>query len=580
MLTPSRAWNRRDAVPDLVAELEHELGVSRLVATLLALRGVEGPAQAEAWLGKKLAGLHRPGLMAGMDTAACRLAAAIDGRQRILIHGDYDVDGSTSSSLLALFCRACSHEAIVWIPHRRIDGYGLSDSSLEAVKAHGAQLMVTVDCGIADGGWARRIEAETGCHVIITDHHLPQGYLPECTAVVNPNRPDCTYPDKHLAGVGVAWKLAWATAMVLCGSEKVTDRLRGFLTSALSLVAVGTVADCAPLDGENRILVHHGLKELARSDNPGLRALLAEARLDGEQPTAGDIGWKLAPLLNASGRMDSAMANIELLTASDAATAAPVLERIVAGNDERRRITQSLTADLIARADADPNLAARATLVFAGEGWHQGIVGIVASRLVDRFGKPSAVIAINDGQAKGSLRSIASVHLGDAIDACRHVLTRGGGHAIAAGITLEAGNVDAFIEAFERHVAARVAPGSLVPRTDYDAEAALAELDDDFFQHFEAMGPFGTGNREPVLRLADSTFAGRPRLFGKDGEHLKGPLTDAGGGMKELLAWRGKAIFGEVAAPGRRLDLLVRPEVHRWQGASQLRLVFVDGRPA
>jgi single-stranded-DNA-specific exonuclease len=580
VLTPSRAWQQRAVVPDLVAELEHELGVSRLVATLLALRGVEGSVEAGAWLGKKLSGLHKPGLMAGMETAARRLAGAIDRRERILIHGDYDVDGSTSASLLALFCRACSHEATVWIPHRRIDGYGLSDSSLEAVKAHDAQLMVTVDCGIVDGGWAKRIESETGCKVIITDHHLPQGYLPECTAVINPNRPDCAYPDKHLAGVGVAWKLAWATAMVLCDSEKVTERLRTFLTSALSLVAVGTVADCAPLDGENRILVHHGLKELARTDNPGLRALLAEAKLEAEQPTAGDVGWKLSPLLNASGRMDSAMANIELLTARDAATAAPVMARIVVGNDERRRITQTLTADLIAQADADPDLAARATLVFAGVGWHQGIVGIVASRLVDRFGKPSAVIAINDGQAKGSLRSIASVHLGEAIDACRHVLTRGGGHAIAAGITLEAGQVEAFKAAFERHVASRVAPGSLVPRTDYDADVSLADLDTDFFTHFEAMGPFGTGNREPVLRLANTTFAGRPKLFGKDGEHLKGPLTDAGGGMKELLAWRGKAIFGEVAAPGRRLDLLVRPEVHRWQGASQVRLVFVDGRPA
>jgi single-stranded-DNA-specific exonuclease len=578
MLTPSRAWQCRQTMPDLVAELEHDLGVSRLVATLLALRGVAGADHARAWMAKRLQDLHKPGLMAGMEVAAQRLARAINQHERILIHGDYDVDGSTSASLLALFCRACSHEATVWIPNRRIDGYGLSDSSLEAARTHNAQLMVTVDCGIADGGWAKRIEQETGCDVIVTDHHLPQGYLPECTAVVNPNRPDCTYPDKHLAGVGVAWKLAWATAMVLCGSEKVSERLRAFLTDALALVAVGTVADCAPLDGENRILVHHGLRELARTSNPGLRALLAEARLDGEAPSAGDIGWKIAPLLNASGRMDSAMANIELLTARDAATVAPVLERIVAGNDERRRITQTMTADLIAQAEADPALASRATLVFAGEGWHQGIVGIIASRLVDRFGKPAAVIAINDGLAKGSLRSIASVHLGEAIDACRGVLQRGGGHALAAGITLDPGKVGEFRDAFERHVATRIAPGSLVPRTDYDSEVQLAELDGDFLDQFQAMAPFGTGNREPLLRLAKASFAGRPRLFGKDGDHLKGPLTDAGGGMKELTAWRGKAIFGEVASPGRQLDLLVRPEVNRWQGSTSLRLVFVDGK--
>ena len=239
-----------------------------------------------------------------------------------------------------------------------------------------------------------------------------------------------------------------------------------------------------------------------------------------------------------------------------------------------------MTADLIAQADADPNLSSRSTLVYAGEGWHQGIVGIVANHLVDRFGKPSAVIAINDGQAKGSLRSIPSVHLGEAIEACRHVLTKGGGHAVAAGITLEASQIEAFKDAFERHVASRVAPGSLMPYTEYDAEVALSDLDSEFLKYFEAIGPFGMGNREPVLRLANAAFAVRPKLIGKNGEHLKGPLTDTGGGMKELFVWRGKAIFGDVAAPGRRLDLLVRPEIHHWQGASEMRLVFVDGRPA
>lgn len=576
MPTAVRAWQRRDVVPELVAELEHELGVSRLVATLLALRGIEGPDRAAAWLGKRLGDLHRPGLLAGMAEAAACLAEAINQRRRILIHGDYDVDGSTAAALLAQFCRACSHDAVVWIPHRRIDGYGLSESSLEAVRAHGAEVMVTVDCGIADGGWARRIEQETGCAVIITDHHLPQGPLPACRAVVNPNRRDCTYPDKHLAGVGVAWKLAWATAMELCASERVSDRLRGFLTSSLALVAIGTVADCAPLTGENRILVHHGLTELARTANPGLRALLAATRLDGEVPTAGDIGWKLSPLLNASGRMDSAMANIALLTAADAAAAAPVLERIVAGNDERRRITQALTADLIAQAEADTALGGRCTLVYAGAGWHPGIVGIVASRLVERFGKPAAVIAINDGQAKGSLRTVPLVHLGEAIEACRHTLERGGGHAMAAGITLAPGQVEAFRESFERHVAARTTPGALLPRTDYDAEAQVAELDGDFFGHLAAMGPFGTGNREPVLRLRAACLAARPRLFGKDGEHLRGAVTDAGGGMKELLAWRGRDLFPRLVQPGASLDLLVRPEVSRWQGAEQHRLVYID----
>lgn len=580
MLQPSRPWQCRPCIPELVAELEHDLGVSHLIATLLALRGVQGSEQANSWLSKRLQDLHRPFLMAGMEAGAQRLAAAINNREKILVHGDYDVDGSTSSALLVQFCRACNHDATVWIPHRRIDGYGLSESSLQAARDHSSQLMVTVDCGIADGGWAERIERETGCQVIITDHHLPQGYLPTCTAVINPNRPDCTYPDKHLAGVGVAWKLAWATAIVLSGSDKVTDRLRAFLTSSLALVAVGTVADCATLDGENRILVHHGLRELARTDNPGLRGLLVQAGLDSTTPTAGDVSWRLSPLLNASGRMDSAMANIELLTARDPATVAPVLERIVAGNEERKRITQTMTQDLIATAEADPLLGSRVTLVFAGEGWHPGIVGIVASRLVERFGKPTAVISIEEGLAKGSLRSIAAVHLGEAVDACRHLLTRGGGHAMAAGITLPPDRIADFREAFERHTAARVAPGSLVARTEYDYAATVAELDAGFFTHLETMAPFGNGNREPVILLPSATFAGRPRLFGKEGDHLRAPLTDAGGGMRELLAWKSKALFADLSAPGRRFDLLVRPETGHWRGEAQHRLVFVDGRAA
>ena len=577
MLTPARPWHCRQAPDDVVAELEHELRLGRVAARLLALRGVQGASAAQGFLAKRMADLHRPELMRDMATAATRLAQAIDRRERILIHGDYDVDGSTSASLLALFVRACSHEATAWIPHRRIDGYGLSEASLLAVQEHRAQVMVTVDCGIADHGFARRIEQEAGCAVIITDHHLPQGSLPQCTAVCNPNHPDCTYPDKHLAGVGVAWKLAWATAKVLCGGDKVTDRLRAFLLDSLSLVAVGTVADCASLDGENRILVHHGLQALQRTTNPGLRMLKEQTRLDGDI-AAGDVGWKIGPLLNASGRVGSAMANIRLLTATTDEDARTALTAIVAENDERKRLTQLLTDNLMAEAASNPIYRTRASLVFAGEGWHAGVVGIVASRLVEAYGKPAAVIAIQDGMGKGSLRSIPQVHLGEAIDACRPLLIKGGGHAMAAGLSIDPAQVPAFIAAFELHVAARVSPGQLAPRTDYDGEVAIAELDAEFFSQLEAMAPFGIGNPEPVLRLAHASFVSRPKLFGKDGGHLRGALTDVGGGMREFLAWRAKDHLATFSAGGSRFDLLVKPQAGRWRGELQPRLVFVDGK--
>ncbi len=577
MLTASRPWIARRAPADVIAELENDLRISRLGATLLALRGVQDQRQAEAFSAKRLADLHRPELMDGMAIAAQRLADAINRRERILIHGDYDVDGSTSASLLALFVRACSHQATAWIPHRRIDGYGLSEASLHAVEEHRSQLMITVDCGIADGGWAQRIEQTTGCTVIITDHHLPQAVQPDCTAVINPNKRGCPYPDKQLAGVGVAWKLAWATAKVLCQSDKLTPRLRDFLLDALALVAVGTVADCAALTGENRILVHHGLAALRRTTNPGLRSLLDLSRL-GEDLNATDIGWKIGPLLNAAGRVGSAMANIRLLTAETAAEAQVQLTAIVAENEERKRLTQILTTDLIAEAESNPLYRTRASLVFAGEGWHQGVVGIVASRLVEQFGKPACVIAIDNGQGKGSLRSIPQIHLGDAIDACRSLLVKGGGHAMAAGLSITAAKVPEFIEAFERHVAGRVPVGSLVQQTEFDAAAGIAELDGDFFAQLDQLGPFGIANPEPVIRVMQATFISRPRLFGRDGDHVKGALTDPGGGMREFLAWRASKHAPVFGAAGMRFDLLLRPQAARWRGELQPRLVFVDGK--
>jgi single-stranded-DNA-specific exonuclease len=576
MLTAARPWCLRPAPADVIAELEHDLKIGRASATLLALRGVADAKSAETYTARRLADLHKPELMLHMETAAKLLADAITQRKRILIHGDYDVDGSTAASVLSLFVRACSHEAVAFIPHRRIDGYGLSEASLHAVQEYHADLMITVDCGIADGGWAGRIEAETGCRVIITDHHLPQATLPQCHAICNPNQAGCPYPDKGLAGVGVAWKLAWATAKLLCGSERLTSRLRDFLLDSLALVAIGTVADCAVLNGENRILVHHGLMALRRTANPGLRALLDHTRL-GDDLTASDIGWKIGPLLNAAGRVGSAMDNITLLTTPHVDEAAHMLKAIIEENEERKRLTQMLTTDLISEAEHNPIYRTRSSLVFAGEGWHQGVVGIVASRLVEAFGKPACVIAIDQGQGKGSLRSVPQIHLGEALDACRSLLIKGGGHAMAAGLSIKAEQVSAFIEAFDVHVAKRLPNSGIVQQTDYDLDCPLAGLDGEFFDYLDRLAPFGIANPEPLVRVKQVQFVAKPRLFGKDGDHLKGAITDPGGGMRELVAWRSAGKATAFTAPGSRFDLIVRPQAARWRGELTPRLVFVDG---
>ena len=578
MLTAKREWRERPAPEDIVTHLQHELQLHPLVAQLLVQRGVSNAEQAQYFLQKRLKDLHPPERLRHMQQAAKRFAQAINNGENILIHGDFDVDGSTSATLLKRFCQACQHDAEAWIPHRRIDGYGLSEASLRAVEEHKATLMITVDCGIADKGWAARIEAECGCDVIITDHHLPQDDLPQCHAVVNPNHPACTYPEKGLAGVGVAWKLAWATAVELCGSSTISDRLRAFLMDSLALVAIGTVADCAPLDGENRILVHHGLKQLSQTDNPGLRALLNHTRLD-QHLSASDIGWKIGPLLNASGRLGSAMRNVHLLTSTTDHEAQRFLQDIIVENDERRRLTEILTEDLFAEVDSNPVYHNRCALVFAGEGWHQGIVGIVASRLVERYGKPTAVIGLDPDtkQGKGSLRSIPTVHLGHAIQSCHDYLISGGGHASAAGLSIATEKVDDFSQAFDQFVRHGHPSGIEKPHTDFDIRASVSALDHNFFQTLEAMAPFGIHNPEPLVVLEQVRFLTKPQLFGRNGEHTRGALTDAGGSMCNFCAWKSKDFYTDLAQAGHQFTMLVRPTVNYWRGEQQRRLVYVDG---
>lgn len=576
-LAPQRHWQQRNAPEDIISELEHELNLSHVTARILAIRGVHNPDAAERFINKRLKDLSPPEMMKGMQAAAERFAEAINRRQRILIHGDYDVDGSTACSLLCLFCRACRLEAIPWIPHRRIEGYGLSEASMQAVKEHQADLLITVDCGIADHGWAKRIEEECGCDVIITDHHLPQAELPQCTAVCNPNQPGCSYPDKGLAGVGVAWKLCWATAKVLCGDDQVTNELRQFLMQHLSLVAVGTVADCAPLNSENRILVYHGLKALAQTDNLGLRALLNEAGLHNAVISASDIGWKIGPLINASGRLGSAMRNVHLLCSDNPAEVATLLQEIVDENNERRKLTSVLTEQIIAEIEGNPDYRNRCSLVFSGDNWHQGVVGIVAGRIVERFGKPCAVIGIDNGIAKGSLRTVHHVHLGQAVDACRQHLISGGGHAMAAGITIDPDAVPAFAEAFEEYVRGDHPQGFPEPCTDYDAEISLADLNAHFFEELDRLEPFGQQNPEPTLRLERITFVTRPDLFGKSGDHVRGTITGHDGGIKELLAWRAKSCYQAFCQPGSHFNLIIKPQINRWRGNARPQLLFVDG---
>ena len=512
-----------------------------------------------------------------MKRAAQRLAQAINHRESILVHGDFDVDGSTASTLVKRFCRACSHDAEVWIPHRQHDGYGLSDASVAVVEQHQPDVFLTVDCGIADEGRAAHIEATYGCDVIITDHHLPQQQRPQCYAVVNPQQPECDYPHKGICGVAIAWKLCWATAIEICGGETISDRLREFLLDALSLVAIGTIADCMPMQDENRILVSHGLRALERTDNPGLRALLRQGRCN-EVLDCQDIGWKISPLLNAAGRLESALINVELLCAESEERADDLIKQLALHNEERRRLTQILYDDLIAEVEDNPLWARRQSLVFAGDGWHPGVVGIVANRLCERYGKPTCVIAIADGMGRGSLRTVPGLNLAAALEACSETILGGGGHAAAAGVHLTMDQVAGFSDAFERFVCDKFPSGLELPALEHDATAAITELDQEFFDYLAAMGPFGEANPSPLLRIKQASFATRPNLFGQGGKHIRGAITDPGGGMREFLAWQAADKFGSQARTGCQFDLVVQPQLNYWRGNAKPQLVFMDGQ--
>jgi single-stranded-DNA-specific exonuclease len=561
-----------------VQELEHELGLPRLMARILTHRGVVGAAEADRFLAKRWRDLEAPESLAGMEAAAARFAWAIQNRERILIHGDYDVDGCTATSLLTRFVRLFRHQATPWVPHRRIDGYGMGEASAQAVKEHKARLMVTVDCGANDHGLAHRIESELSCDVIVTDHHPLCGALPECTAVVNPLQNGCSSRCKHLAGVGVAWKLAWATARLLCASEKLPEDIRAFMLDSLSLVAVGTIADCMPLTGENRILVHHGLIAL---DNTRMTGLLALKELTGlPQPADSDgVAWKLCPPINAAGRLGSALPAIMLLTTEDAAQAQSIAKEIASENEERRRLTEILTRDILDEIAANPkNYADRMSLVFAGDGWHPGVVGIVAARIAEKCCKPTAIIALDGAEGKGSLRSFGGVSLDKAIEACRDVLIRGGGHAMAAGISLNTAQVAAFTQAFEAQVRAQKPGGLPGAGFTYDGCCTVKELDDRLFQDLLRLAPFGNSNTAPLVRVDRAFFSGRPDTVGKDGDHLRAALTDAGGGLRQLMAFKARSRWPNLSEPGARFDLLVRPETSVFRGERQYRLILVDGR--
>ena len=567
----SRHWQSRqsDLSPAAITQLASDLRLAPLTARVLALRGMASPEAASAFMQSSLASLPDPFLLPGMSRAVQRLAAAIEGGERIAVHGDYDVDGITGTALLAETLRLLGAEVECHIPLRLRDGYGLSGDALRQAAAGGAKVALSVDCGVSAVAEAR-LALELGLDLIVTDHHQPPDPLPAVFAIVNPHLPENRFPFRDLAGVGVAFLLLVALRKTLRERGCFSARPEPDLRRGLDLVALGTIADVVPLQGVNRILVRAGLNSMNNSDRPGLRALKEVAAVS--EVSCGNVAFRLAPRLNAAGRLEDALLGVELLLESSSERSLPMARLLDDFNRERQEIEQEAFRQAVARLEAEKG-AGRYSIVLADSRWHPGVIGIVASRLVERYHRPAVLIALENGQGKGSARSIPGFHLYQSLERCRQHLVGFGGHAFAAGLSIAEEEVDVFAAAFEAVAQECLSEGDLQPRVLHDGEILLEELSESAVRQLAELAPFGMGNPEPSF-LARGGRAQQVQTVG--GKHLRFTLRQGGYSLPCIafgMAERQQDLVGE-------LDLLFTPVLNEWRGKVSVQLRLKDFRPA
>jgi single-stranded-DNA-specific exonuclease len=545
------------------------------IAQLLINRGIRTQEDGRSFLRPQLKDLHTPDTLPGTREAAEIIADAVRRHQKIVLFGDYDVDGIAGISILWHLLRAAGRAPSFYVPHRLDEGYGLNSEALRNMAADGAELIITVDCGVGSIDEAR-VAAECGLQLIITDHHAPGEALPRAAAIVHPA---ChgDYPNPNLCGAGVAHKLAWAVAQQLCRSERVTPDFRRLLLELMPLVALGTIADVVPLLGENRALSRHGLAMLKETRIPGLVALMESANLTGGRISGYDVGFKLAPRLNAAGRMGHARLAVELLTRADLARAREIALYL----EEHNRARQAKERQILKQACEwieQRNLACDACrgIVLASEKWHAGVIGIVAARIVERYCRPTVLIAMDNGVGQGSARSIPALPMHDALAACSAHLAQFGGHAMAAGLRIEADHVKPFTDAFIEHANNRLTGADLQPRLRLDTQVALPDLDMPTVQAMLNLGPFGEGNPPPRLATDWVDLAHEPRCVGKNREHLSAVFTEGNARLRAIAFGR-----GALEAPlkdARRCRLAFEPIINEFEGRRTVELRVIDLR--
>ena len=565
-----KRWTIKKHNHEEVKKLADALKISSIVSALLISRGYESVEDAHKFLNPSYEHLHEPFLMNGIKEAVGRILKAIENREKILIWGDYDVDGTTGTVVLRKALEILGAETGFHVPNRFTEGYGINIPALEKAKEKGFSLVISVDCGIRSFApliWAK----ENGMDVIVTDHHLSDEGRgnPPAFAVVNPNQPGCEYPDKNLAGVGVAFKLVHA----LLREKGKENLVRGFL----KIVAIGTIADIMKLTGENRAIVTLGLQDLPKAHNFGLKALMEISDCRSEM-TSYHIGFRIAPRINAAGRMENARQVVELFEAENFEKARELAGILDSRNRERQKIQREITElALLEYVENGGSRKQSHVAVIAGENWHRGVIGLAASKITEKLHRPSIVISLENGIGHGSARSIAGYHLLNGLESCSDLMEQFGGHAAAAGMKIKSENIEKLREMVNQHAIANLSDEDLIPELIIDAVVSSNTLGLPLVEDLKRLEPFGMGNRKPTFVTRDLFLQTDPFVMKE--KHLKLKLKDAGGKQFEAVWWDGVEKSKEqTLKPRSRIELAYTPEANVWNGNTRLQLVVEDLR--
>lgn len=563
-----KRWYIKEQDEEAQGFLSHELNISPVISQVLINRGIKDVDAADRFLHPNLSHLHPPAMMKDMEKAVGRIIKAILGHEKIIVYGDYDVDGITAVTILITFLREVGADVSFYTPHRLKEGYGLNLEALNRIRSNGTRLMLTVDCGITDGeaiGFAQ----SNGMDVIVTDHHEVPDELPPAYAILNPKQKGCGFPFKSLAGVGVAFYLIIALRAKLRDMGFWRHNKVPNLKEYLDIVALGTIADIVPLIGENRILVKFGLEQLTVSSRPGIIALKEVSGLRDTVITSGMVGFRLAPRINAAGRLNRADDGVRLLTTRDPTEAKEIAMVLDSENTKRQRIEERIVKEAKDIVESDERILCGRSITLASHDWHTGVIGIAASRLVEEYYRPCVIISLQRGRGKGSARSIKGFHLYHGLRGCAHLLEGFGGHKYAAGLTIDEKNIPAFQNIFEEIAKNELSEEDLIPRILIDRSITLGDLTWEFLNELKALSPFGASNPEPtfcssMLSVLDSRVVGNGHLKLKVKED--DILCDAiGFNMGE-----------KPPSPGRQIKAAFVPQINDWRGTRTIQLRLKD----